>query len=135
ARRRHEQRPGEVRGGVVEHAGGVGDPDALLRRRRHVDVVVAHRDVGDDLEVGAAGEEVRVEAVHDGRHRAVLALQPPGELFRGPGTIVGVVLDLAGAGERFDDFGKYGAGDQDAGFHVTLIPPSISTTATGPPAS
>ena len=42
----------EIGGGLGQHVRRVGDDDARARARRHVDVVVADRDVGDDLQVG-----------------------------------------------------------------------------------
>ena len=49
-RRGEDQEEGEVGGGLVEHPGRVAHRDAELGGGGDVDVVVAHRDVGDDLQ-------------------------------------------------------------------------------------
>jgi hypothetical protein len=94
ARRRHEQRPGEVRGGVVQHARRVGDADAALFGCRDVDVVVAHRDVGDDLQVRRRLDHRGVDLVHHRGHEPVPALQAARELVGRPRPVLGVVLDV-----------------------------------------
>ena len=48
-----DQRPGEVGARVGQHVRRVGDLDARARARRHVDVVVADGDIGDDLAAAA----------------------------------------------------------------------------------
>jgi hypothetical protein len=50
---RQDQRHGHVGGVLREHAGGVGDGDALGHRGRHVDVVDPVAEIGDELEAGS----------------------------------------------------------------------------------
>ena len=60
--RGEDQEEGEVGGGLVEHPGRVAHRDPQLRRGGDVDVVVADRDVGNDLQprrAGAAGRRRR----------------------------------------------------------------------------
>jgi hypothetical protein len=47
-RRRHEQRPGDVRGRLREHPRRVAHGDAAPRARLDIDVVVADAELGDD---------------------------------------------------------------------------------------
>ena len=49
-RRREDQEEREIGGGLVEHPWRVADRDPELGRGGDVDVVVAHRHVGDDLQ-------------------------------------------------------------------------------------
>ena len=59
----HEQRPGHVRGRVVEYARRIGREDASLGAGREVDVVVADRDVAHGFQSRRRGERRRVHAV------------------------------------------------------------------------
>ncbi len=60
-----DQRPGQVGGGFIEHAGGIGDGDLAARTGGEVDVVVADADVGDDAQSGRGGEDFVVNALGD----------------------------------------------------------------------
>ena len=104
--RRHQQRPREVRGGVVEHARRIGHANAAFRARRDIDVVVADRDVGDDLEVRTPREDRLVEPVHHGGQRPARARKPRRELFGGPRQVLLVVDDLVAGAEALDKFAK-----------------------------
>ena len=81
-RRRHEQRPREVRGRLGEDAGRVADGDAARRARSHVDVVEPDREVAHDLELRPRPiEELVVDAVGQERQDAVAALDGLEELL------------------------------------------------------
>ncbi len=60
-----EEGEGEVGGGFVEYAGGVGRPDAGGGCRGGIDVVVAHGHVRDDAQAWGGGEQGRVDGVGD----------------------------------------------------------------------
>ena len=69
---REQQRPGEVRGGLGEHARRVADRDASPCAGRHVDVVVADAEVRDDPQLRPGGvEELVVHAVREQREQPV----------------------------------------------------------------
>ena len=71
-RRRQDQREREVGGGVGQHAGRVGAHHPAGGARRHVDVVVADRDVRDHPQAGPGGvQEGVVDAVVQKRHHGV----------------------------------------------------------------
>ena len=121
ARRREYQRPGEIRRAVVEHARRVGRHDAARAARRNVDVVVAYRDVGDDLQPRRHRQHGAVYAVGQAADDAVLVLQPLGEDHRIEGLVPLIRLDLAmfrEIGERFiEDFAR----DENFGFHAVPV--------------
>ena len=74
------QRQGMVGDRVVVGPEGHGDGNPVPSSRGHVDVLVAHAQSGDDLEVGRRGEHpliVRLQA-GDGRHHAVQPLDQLG---------------------------------------------------------
>src|SRR5581483_365600 len=62
-RRREDQCPGEIGGGVVEHARRVGRHHAARRAGGHVDVVVADRDVAHRFEAGTTLQQRGVDAL------------------------------------------------------------------------
>src|SRR5258705_715623 len=70
----HQQAPGEVRGWLREHAGGVADRDSARGAGWDVDVVEADREVADDLQLRAgAVEELVVDVVGEERQDAFAA--------------------------------------------------------------
>ena len=84
ARDAEDQRPGEIRGRVGKHVGSVRADDALRDGVRHVEVVVADGDVGDDLQRGSGGIDGRpVDAAPQQDDDARLALEPLVQLFGG----------------------------------------------------
>ena len=66
-----DQSESEVRRGFSEHPWRVGEHNASPRERRHVDVIVAHRHIGDDLELGCVIEEFVVDAFGDHAQQGV----------------------------------------------------------------
>jgi hypothetical protein len=70
-RRRGQHKPhGHVGRVFGEHIGRIGDGDAFLGRSRHVDVVDAIAEIGDQLEARAGLLDQRgIDAVGDGRHQ------------------------------------------------------------------
>jgi hypothetical protein len=55
-RHRQDQEPGEIRGGIGEHVGRVGDHHPMPACGLEIDVVVSNRAVGHDPEVRKGGE-------------------------------------------------------------------------------
>jgi hypothetical protein len=86
--------------GCIRHA------NAALRARGNVDVVVADRDVGDDLEIRTVREDRLVEAIHHRRHGGVLALEASSELLRRPRTSSALCSTSKRSRERLDDLGE-----------------------------
>src|SRR5207302_1448807 len=76
----HQQREGEIGGGLGEDVGRVGDDDAASGGGGDVDVVVADGDVRDDLQVGRRGQHLVIDGGDDVADQAVLALKPLDEL-------------------------------------------------------
>ncbi len=78
-RSRH-QRQGMVGDRVVVGPEGHGDGNPVPSSRGHVDVLVAHAQSGDDLEVGRRGEHPLIVGLQagDGRHHAVQPLDQLG---------------------------------------------------------
>ena len=56
----HEQRPGEVGGGFVEHAGRVAGGDSAGGQGAEVEIVEADGDVGDHTQPGRGGKKLVV---------------------------------------------------------------------------
>ena len=78
-----DQRQRQVGGGVVEHAGGVGDGDTAAGGGPEVDVVVADGDVGDAAQLRAGGvEELVVDAIVQQGEHGVGAGDQPQQLSR-----------------------------------------------------
>ena len=71
---RHQQGEGEIGGGVVEDSGRVGDHDAVPGGGGDVDVVVADRHVGDDLEPGGA-QDLLADRIHQLGDHALRSLR------------------------------------------------------------
>ena len=90
---RHQQGPGEVRSGLGEHVGGVGDDDAAPAGGGQIDVVVADSHVGDDLEVRAGGQHLVVDGRDDVADEAGLAPEAPDQLLPREGLVPRVVVD------------------------------------------
>ena len=63
-RRRHEQRPRKIGGGIGEHAGSVAHRNAARGRRRNIDIVEAHGHLADHLDLRADRiHQVRINLV------------------------------------------------------------------------
>ena len=75
ARRRHEQGPGEVGGGLGEDVRRVRDDHLPALCRGDVDVVVANRDVGDDLEGRRRRQHLIVDRADDVADQTASPLQ------------------------------------------------------------
>jgi hypothetical protein len=115
SRRRHHQRPGEVRGGVREHVGGVGDDDPVPGRGRHVDIVEADRDVGDYAQLGAGGQQLVVDEVGDQADQPFAVLEPGHQLGLREGCVPLVQVDLRPLSGGLQGLLGQGSGDQDRG--------------------
>jgi hypothetical protein len=83
----HEERPGEVSRGLGEDVGSIRDDDPARGRRRHVDVVEADGHVGHHLEIGARGQQRRVDGVGDEADEALAAFESRDELGRPQGLV------------------------------------------------
>ena len=112
-----DQRPGQVRGGVVEHARRVGGHDAGPAQRLDVEVVVAHSDVAYRLEAGRCRQNLAIDAVGEHGQRALLAGKARRELCRRKRGIDVVVVDVEAGAQPLDDFRENGAADQNPRFH------------------
>ena len=75
ARRRHKQRPREIRRRLRQHAGRVGHRDAPRSASGHVDMVVADRERRDRLQLRARREELRIDFIGQEAQQTVLVLQ------------------------------------------------------------
>ena len=72
-----QQREREIGGRIGEHVRRVRHQDAEARGRRQVDVVVAHRHVGDHLDAFQAGQHFRRELIRELAHHALFAADAP----------------------------------------------------------
>jgi hypothetical protein len=77
----HQQRPGQIGGGVVQHTRRVGRHHAGVRAGSEVDVVVTDGEVADALSCGAAAITSGVIGSVAGRQRADLVRQARLEAF------------------------------------------------------
>ena len=114
-RRGHQQGEAEVGGGLGQHVGRVGAQHTGGGHGVHVEVVVTHGHVGDDPEMRAGRQHLRVDALAAGGEGARLTLQALDQLGFGPDRVIGVGLDLEVLRQAFDGFTKNGARDQDGG--------------------
>ena len=121
-RGREDQCEREVGGAVVEHAGRVAHDDSVLACRRDVDVVVADRDVGDDLQPGsrARRQHAGVDAVGEHAHDAVDVTRVRTQLFRSERRVVGIGADELVRGERIQPAVGKPAGDQNPTHRLVL---------------
>ena len=104
-RDREDQAPGEIGARVGQHVGRVGDGDAARAAGRHVDVVVADRDVGDDLQLRARGIEHRgIDRVGQQADDRVLAGDALQQLLARDRLVADVQIDIATLFEPADDF-------------------------------
>jgi len=96
------QAHGQVGSVFGQHAGGVGDDQAAADRRLDVDVVHPGTEVGDHLQLFAGpGDQLRVEAVSDGRHQHLgpqQGLSQGGAVKRAVGEVQLGIEQLAHAG-------------------------------------
>jgi hypothetical protein len=108
AGRGHEQGPREVGRGVGQDVRGVRDDDAALGRGRHVHIVVAHRHIADDAQLGAGRQELLIDDLADHADQPLPSLEPGEQLGSGHGPVMGKVVHLGlGAGHVEDLLGEY----------------------------
>jgi hypothetical protein len=72
-----DERDRHVRRRLGQHIRRIGQHNALRARVGHIEVVVAHGDVRDDLEIAASINDVFVDLVQRSHHDRVLALDAP----------------------------------------------------------
>ncbi len=116
-RRRQQEEEREVGGGLVEDAGGVADRDPELGRGRDVDVVVAHRDVGDDAQPRSTGPEHRgVDAVGQDAHHRVDIGHGVDQLVGSERFVTGSLHQFVAGGDQWvEPAGGELTGDEDSG--------------------
>ncbi len=113
---RHEQREGQVGGRLREHTRGVADLDAAAGTGCHVDVVVAHGEVGDDAKSRPGRvEQVVVHAVREQREQSIHASHLLQEHVPGRRQLTGPDLHLRGGRHDVQATGGDGTGDEDTG--------------------
>ena len=88
ARRGHQQGKAEISRCLGQHIGGIRALHARGRHRRHIEIVVAHRHIGHDLELRAGGKQLGIDALRTRGKHAILALQLLCQLCRRPDHIV-----------------------------------------------
>jgi hypothetical protein len=109
-----DQGEGEVRGGLVEHAGRVAHRDAPRRRGCDIDVVEAHGHVADHLEPAGAGvDHSSVDAVRQQAHDRIHAGRRVHQFVGGEGAVVVALHELV-AVERVEPAVGKPPRDEDA---------------------
>jgi len=116
ARRAQEQQHGEIGSGVGEDLGRVGDGKAALQRRRHLDMVIAHREGGDDAHaLGQAGDGLGVELVGGRDENPVRSFSPRDDLVSPEHIVRRIEAGIEEVRNAFLDGTRKLAGDDDAG--------------------
>ena len=77
ARDGEQQRPGEVGGGFVEHAGRVAGGDFVARAGVEIDIVEADGDIGDDAQIRRGGEQFVVDFFREQADQRVFVRDAP----------------------------------------------------------
>ncbi len=111
----HEERPGQVGGGLGQHIGRVGGENASPGALTDVDVVEPHRVVGDDDQIGAGGQELGVHLLGEEGDHPRLAGEPGEQLGAGDGLGLSSLpqIDIAAGGDGIHDGVGEPAGHQD----------------------
>ena len=125
----------------VRTPGRIGDRDAAGECGRHVDMIDAVAEIGDELEIGPGFcQQIGVDLIRQGRHQNVRVRQRSGKLLRGELPVFQIepgVEQLAHPG--LDDV-RQAAGHDDDGslLHASLfpsgLPGSLLDIAPRPPA-
>ena len=115
----HEQGPGEVCRRLGQHVGRVGHDDAVAARSGHVDVVVAHGHVRDDLERGDGRQHFLVDRADDVADQTILALEPGDQLLLCERIVRVVQIDPHIGREKLDGFSRQRVGDKDVFGHCS----------------
>ena len=92
---REQQRPGQVGRGLGQDAGRVDDGAAVGAGLVEVDVVIADRDVGDDLQTRSRGEDLGVDSVAQHTDERIAAPHAFEQERTGHRLVVLVAVDLA----------------------------------------
>ena len=119
----HQQCKAKVCRSFCQHIGGVRALHASSRHRGHVEVVIAHRHIGNDLQLRADGQQRSVDGLRASGQHAVLALQLLGKFLCRPDHIVLIGLDFKVLLQALHHFGRNGAGNQNArlGIHACCL--------------
>ena len=117
----HQQHEREIGGRIRQHVGRVRHQDAVPRGCRHIDVVVAHRHVGDHLDAIQGGQDLRRELVHKLAHHGLFAADAHGEFLGAHAIVRFGVVHVRVLLQKGDGLGKYAFGNQYGRFHGTQI--------------
>jgi hypothetical protein len=116
-----QQREGEIGGGIREYIRRVRHHNAVAGGSRHVDVVIAHRHVGDHLDPIQARQDFRRELVHELAHHGLFAANPARQILRAHTVVRLGVVQLGVFFQKGNGLGKYAFGHQYGRFHRRQI--------------
>ena len=116
-----DQGPGEVGGGIVKHARGIGRHHAMLGTGGEVEIIEADGDVAYRFQIGAARQQRGVDAIDEGGQRPCLAGQSRRQLLGTERHIVLIGVDLEVLGQIGEHFVEHLARDQDLRSHRLLV--------------
>ena len=114
ARRCHEQRKPKVRRGFGQHIRRIRALHTGRRHGRHIEVVVAHGHIGNDLQLRAGRQQLRIDLLRACGQHAVLALQLGSKFLRRPDDIVLIGLNFKVLLQALHDLGRDGTRNQNA---------------------
>ncbi len=102
-RSRQQQRPGEIGDGLVEDVGRVRRNDAGGRKRRDVEIVVAHTGVRDRAQAWRLPDRFGIDRIRHAKHGAILVAQLRTGLGRGPRAVVHLGFHIEVVAQTIDD--------------------------------
>ena len=121
ARRGQDQRPGEIGGGIVQHAGGVGGHNPMGRAGGEINIVVSDRDVADRFQFGTAAQKILIDLFGQRRQGPFLVGKRRGEFPGIQNLIPLIVHDLKMACEKIENLDKHLTGHQNLLFHHVIL--------------
>ena len=110
-------RPGQLGDRFGQHIGRVGDDDAALPGGGDVDVVVAHGDVGHDLQRCAGIHDLTVDSVGENSDQGVLVGDALLQLLARNPAVAVVEIDVASLGQPGEHGGGNLSGQKNARTH------------------
>ena len=117
-----DEGPGEIRRRIRQHIRRVRAVNPLRRGVRHIEVVVADGDVGDDLQRGPGRVDGRaVDAAAQEHDDTGLALEPLVQLLDGQRQLTRVQVDVMVRGQAGNRGARKAAGDEDGGHRQLRI--------------
>ncbi len=136
-RDREDERDRHVGRVLGEHARRVGDRHAAAQGRRHVDIIDAGAEIGDELHLLAGeSDQLAVNPVGHGRHEHVGGAQGGRELIARHWLVLDVELRIEKlAHPRFNDVGQFTRYDNERFLpaHLVSRPPDWSCAASRNP--